>query len=586
LNTERLGVTLPLLKKRLNSLKFSKKYDARLAPRLLAWLLLTAIAVPISLRAQTNPGPPGSNHYVLLVETSRAMSRRAHGVAEATREILNSRLKGEWQAGDTLAVWTFDEDLDTNSFPTVKLPLEAQAGTGAQLIRFLEGQAYDKRVSLDKVMPKLNRLVAQADFLTVILISAGDTELHGTPFDAPINQAYRQWQEEQKKLRLPFVTVFRAGHGKFTHWSVTPAQWPLELPPFPPELKFAPVKSSKPAEVPGKSAPSAPQVASASVTSTQLPNAANALVREKSVVQPETKTAPATIPAPSPGPKPQPAPPPSAAVAARIETRQTLALAGTPEPKPVKLAFAAWQPFDQTLPNWLAAEALPDPPNAPMPGHSAPASSSARNETRQPKASASAIEAKPFEVALADWEPFDEAMKKWPAAADLPALPKAPAPETTIQPAPSASPAVPPTNVALQETETAQATILEPVTEPLVLPVSPALARMATVEVSPSNPVIEPGTIPVATAVPDVAVAPSNSFLRENAAALATLLLASVAGGACFLKWFRSYLRPALKRPIEPDLAIAMMTAPQRNGLDSRKAAPHDPSAIRLRATV
>jgi hypothetical protein len=148
------------------------------------------------------------------------------------KEILDSSLKGEWQAGDTLEVWTCKEGTYTNILPSVRLPLDARSGSKTRLLSVLQGQVNDRRVAYEQTMPELARLLQKSDFNTVIIVSAGDSELHGTPFDTQINEAYRQWQGEQRKLRLPFITILRAGQGKTAYWSVSPAQWPLELPPF------------------------------------------------------------------------------------------------------------------------------------------------------------------------------------------------------------------------------------------------------------------------------------------------------------------------------------------------------------------
>src|SRR5438552_16193953 len=118
------------------------------------------------------------------------MSRWAHGVSAAINEILDSGLQTEGRPGDTLSVWAFNEDFNTNLCPQMELPLDPRAAFGAQVIRAIQGQANDKRVSLEKMLPEINALAQQSDFLTVILVSAGDADLHGTPFDARINQSF------------------------------------------------------------------------------------------------------------------------------------------------------------------------------------------------------------------------------------------------------------------------------------------------------------------------------------------------------------------------------------------------------------
>ena len=604
-------------------MKSRSQSDPALAPARLLWLVLLALAGPIGLCAQTNSGRPASSHYLLLVETSRAMSHRTRGVSEAVKEILDSNLKGEWRPGDTLAVWTFKEDSSTNLLPSGKLPLDAQAGSKTRLINFLQGPAYEKRDPFDQALPSLDRLVQGSNFTTVILVSAGDSDLQGTPFDDRINEAYRQWQEEQKKLRLPFITVLRAVHGKFTHWSVTPAQWPLELPPFPKEPPLVAEKSSKAPELAEKPvSSSALQLAISSFTRPQLPPLANAKVPAEDIIALEGRTASPTLPKPVPESKaPPPAPPAPAAVAARIEIKQPAASVIPPDQKPFELALADWEPFDEAMKHWPPAKELPAPPNAPR-----PVAVAARIEIKKPTASVNTPGQKPFELALADWEPLDEAMKRWPPAKELPALPKTPLPEATTQPASTASPIVSTKTVPPQEPNSLEATALKPLPEPLRAPASlraaPGASRNSALPeslgapaslpatilaernagseigtsrstdsmggqppVEPPEAVIESKTVSVASAIPEVAAAPPAGFLRENAGALAALLLAGIATTLCFMNWLRSYFWPARARPVIPNLAHALMAPTQSKLLGPGQPAQRKPSPRRLRAT-
>src|SRR5262249_17688650 len=72
--------------------------------RLILAVLLTAI-LPLSVNGQTNSptsaGPP-ANRYLLLVETSHSMKPRKDAVLKTVRELLSSRMGGDFRAGDTL----------------------------------------------------------------------------------------------------------------------------------------------------------------------------------------------------------------------------------------------------------------------------------------------------------------------------------------------------------------------------------------------------------------------------------------------------------------------------------------------------
>jgi len=103
---------------------------------------------------------------------------------------------------------------------------------------FLTEQKYENRASLDKVLPAMEGIIKDSEFITVILISDGDQKIHGTPFDDRINHFYKLWQGEQKAARMPFVTVLRARNGSITDHSVNSAPWPVECRPCLPSWRF------------------------------------------------------------------------------------------------------------------------------------------------------------------------------------------------------------------------------------------------------------------------------------------------------------------------------------------------------------
>jgi hypothetical protein len=390
-----------------------------------------------------------SHRYILMIETSRTMTHWARGVSTAINEILDSGLKSEGRAGDTLSVWTFNEDFNTNVCPQMELPLDPRAGFAAQVTKAIQGQPNDKKASLDKIVTEINALAQHTDFLTVILVSAGETDLHGTPFDARINQSFRKWQDEQKKARMPFVTAVRIGHGKFMQCSITPAQWPLELPPFPRELQFVPAKPAKrQVEPPGKGPKSeGPQYAD---VLTPAPPSSNTLAAAGS--KGEIKATPTAIAklAQDGVPKPAISPPPPTPVVARKEIQKPLPAATAP--KPAEVLPADWKPLEETLNEWLAS-AKPAPavvrgnsgPQQLPKLESAPAAAKASVQpavARQKPAEAPLVISKPAgksqsaQLTVADWQPLEDAMKNW-RVEEKPPEPPAARIENTIKSAPA-----------------------------------------------------------------------------------------------------------------------------------------------------
>ncbi len=238
--------------RRRESARFStQEASAHSRRRLRFWPVVLLLALPFAgqLRAQTNAvkSAPSSNRYLLIVDTARSMKPRTEGLQATVRDLLESGMRGQMRRGDTLGVWTFNESLHAGLFPLQQWTPEAQKGIVTAVLGFLREQKYEKQTSLDKVLPVMDRVIKASAGITVILISDGEEEFRGTPFDDPINDFHRLWRNQQQKARMPFVTVLCARGGQITDYTVNSAPWPVEIPPLPPEVKVAPVVAKAPA---------------------------------------------------------------------------------------------------------------------------------------------------------------------------------------------------------------------------------------------------------------------------------------------------------------------------------------------------
>src|SRR6266478_732703 len=218
-------------------------FDCELLPgifRVGALLFLLAVAA-LPLPAQTNAPRPAlpANRYLFLVETSRSMQRRADGVLRVMEDLIGSGIGGQLRRGDTIALWTYNSDLYAGRFPLQHWTPDTQKTVAVRILSFLKQQPYEKQATLQKALLVMDKVIKNSEFITVILISDGDQLMQGTPFDEQINNLYKLWDKEQQKARMPFVTVLRATKGKMTHFSVTSAPWPVDMPPLPSELLIA-----------------------------------------------------------------------------------------------------------------------------------------------------------------------------------------------------------------------------------------------------------------------------------------------------------------------------------------------------------
>src|SRR6266851_3965452 len=202
-------------------------------------LVLLGLPGPPPVRAEPEAAkrPPPTNRYLLIVNTSHSMEHRAEGSLRAVQQLLESAMNGQLRRGDTLGVWTFNQDLYMGRFPLQHWSPGDRRGVTLRTLAFLQKQKYERRASFDKVLPAMDRLVKDSEFITVILVTDGDEPIQGTPFDDQINLLYKQWRDEQEKARQPLLTLLRAKAGRLTDYSVNAPPWPLELPPLPRELQ-------------------------------------------------------------------------------------------------------------------------------------------------------------------------------------------------------------------------------------------------------------------------------------------------------------------------------------------------------------
>src|SRR6266446_5457929 len=80
------------------------------------------------LWAQTNTAKPSarSNRFLLIVDTSRVMERRADATLRVVQGLLVSAMNGQFRRGDTFGIWTFNEELYAGRFPLQQWSAETQ----------------------------------------------------------------------------------------------------------------------------------------------------------------------------------------------------------------------------------------------------------------------------------------------------------------------------------------------------------------------------------------------------------------------------------------------------------------------------
>lgn len=323
------------------------RLNLNLKPLAALFCLLAALLLPPGVFAQTNNSPAkaiheptSGNRFLFIIDTSAAMKSSAGDMIQAVDDIIQSGASGQLHRGDTLGLWTFNNQLHPGVFPLQTWVPESKNLIAARTKDFLTAQRYSKQSSLPAALDGMFTVIKSSDIITVFIISTGQSPMQGTPFDDQINALYVETTREMKKNRKPIVTVLQAKRGKIIKYTVNALPWPVVIPEVPIPLKVAETEPApKPAVAP-ETKPPAP-------TPPPPPAAATNVAQPK----PPPVVAQNTTP-----PTPTPAPPPPH-------------VAATPPPVPVPV------PPPQPPPRQVVVQNTPPPPAPPAnmtPPHPAP----------------------------------------------------------------------------------------------------------------------------------------------------------------------------------------------------------------------
>jgi hypothetical protein len=230
-------------------------------------VLLAGIFLVPAVRAQP-AGRNVDNRFLLILDTSSDMKPRLPAVQKALNDILAASTNGQLHPGDSIGVWTFDQELQIGQFPLQRWRPDNAATIKANISAFAGSQRYAKKTSFDALLPTLNQVMQVSERLTVLIFCDGYGEIHGTPYDTGINQIFQQQQSERQKARLPIIVGLRSQRGRYTGCMVSFPPLPVNLPPFPP----LPPPPAPPAPTPALPSPPRSSVPSLIIVGTTITN--------------------------------------------------------------------------------------------------------------------------------------------------------------------------------------------------------------------------------------------------------------------------------------------------------------------------
>lgn len=210
--------------------------------------LLTGTFLAPALRAQPAPQRV-DNRFLLIFDTSSDMRQRLPAVQKALDALLATSVNGQLHSGDSVGVWTFDQDLHAGQFPLQHWKPDDAPMIASNITKFVKKQHYLNKTGFDALQPLLNQVVQGSERLTVLIFCDGKGEIHGTPYDAGINQIIQQRQRERQKGELPIIIGLRSQRGQYVGCMVSFPPQTVSLPEFPPlpEVPHAPPVANAPA---------------------------------------------------------------------------------------------------------------------------------------------------------------------------------------------------------------------------------------------------------------------------------------------------------------------------------------------------
>lgn len=227
--------------------------------------------------------------YLFIIDTSSNMKNRVPALQKTLITMLATSLGGQLHTGDTIGVWTFNQDLHPGDVPLQIWDANDAAVIAANLAQFIGSQKYANKTRFEALQPLLNQVVKGSERLTVVIFCDGATKITGTTFDTGINQLFEQNVAAQKKARQPFIVLLRSQQGKYIGCTVSYPPQLVSFPNFPPLP--TPPSAPKPLPIP----PPLPTVVAPSL----IINGTNI---ESHLASPLAKPAPANpVPAIEPG---------------------------------------------------------------------------------------------------------------------------------------------------------------------------------------------------------------------------------------------------------------------------------------------
>ncbi len=203
--------------------------------------LSVALCFAILFETRADAPAPGTNRFLLIVDTSVGMKKLAEPLREAVFDLVYSGARGAMTNGDSYGVWFAGGQNDTSmGVDTWKQKFAVEIA--ARIALRVKEQGFKGKSVLDAAIADAAHVAELVGDVTVIIASNGDAPIRGTPFDDAINARIKQLAPEMQRVNAILNTAIVAQDGKFVAWAVNSPDFLITLPDVPPRpIKKEPV---------------------------------------------------------------------------------------------------------------------------------------------------------------------------------------------------------------------------------------------------------------------------------------------------------------------------------------------------------
>ena len=198
-------------------------------------VLFAALAVtPRRLHAADPVPPEKPPRFLFIVEKSEATLTRGLDLPQTMFDLVYRGANGHLPDGGVFEIWLFGADTIFRGFPPQMLTPNNRLPLASRASAYVRQAKSGGPADVSKLVEHVRGASELGMELTIILVTAPETRLSGTPRDAEINGVLEANAEVQRAAGRPFITAIRVQDGAIAASTVNGSPFTMVMPPMPP----------------------------------------------------------------------------------------------------------------------------------------------------------------------------------------------------------------------------------------------------------------------------------------------------------------------------------------------------------------